>query len=122
MINFWLDVGLAGLFLVLSWLIIVVHFVFPRSEVHAWTIWGATEADFRDYQFGVFCVFSLGIVVHVMFHWDWICATVATRLLKRKAGKDDGTLTLIGVGILVVLIHLVIGGVLAARLSLTNVS
>lgn len=115
MINFWLDVALAGLFLLLAWLMIVVHLVFPRAAGDEWRIAGFTETDFRNGQFGVFCLFSLGIVVHVMFHWDWICGVVATRLLKRKAEKDDGTLTLIGVGVLIAAIHLVIVGVMLAR-------
>lgn len=120
LINFWLDMALAVLFLIQAWLMIVLQYIFPRSVLRTWTIWGATEDDFRDLLFGVFCVFSLGIVVHVMLHWDWVCATVSTRLLKRKASKDDGSLTLIGVGILIGMIHLIIVGVLAARVFLVN--
>ncbi|OYW11522.1 MAG: hypothetical protein B7Z55_19200 [Planctomycetales bacterium 12-60-4] len=90
--------------------------------MRVWTIWGATADDWRDSLFSVFCVFSLGVVIHVMLHWDWICATVATRILGRKAERDDGSQTLIGVGVLVIVIHLIIAGVLAARVSLTSAS
>lgn len=119
LINFWLDVVLAGLFLVLAWMLIVIRYVFPRG-VRVWTIWGGAVEDWQDALFGVFCIFSLGIVLHVMLHWDWICATVATRLLGRKAERDDGTQTLIGVGVLVVAIHLIIASVLAAKVSLLS--
>lgn len=107
------------MFLVLAWMLIVIRYVFPRG-VRVWTIWGGAVEDWQDALFGVFCIFSLGIVLHVMLHWDWICATVATRLLGRKAERDDGTQTLIGVGVLVVAIHLIIAGVLAAKVSLLS--
>ena len=122
LINFWLDVFLAALFLVQAWLFIVLRYVFPRGDDARWTIFGGTADDWQDASFGVFCMFSLAVVVHVMLHWDWICATVSTRLLHRKSKKDDGTHTLIGVGLLVVLIHVLIGGILGARVGLSRVT
>ena len=117
-INFWLDVFLAVVFLVQAWLLAVLHVVFPRGAGNDWKIWGATPLDWSEALFTVYCVFSVGVIVHVMFHWAWICGVVATRLLGRKAGRDDGTHTLIGVGVIVFLIHLLMGGILVARMAL----
>ncbi|MFO0916829.1 MAG: hypothetical protein U0872_00740 [Planctomycetaceae bacterium] len=121
-INFWLDVALLALFLVQCGIFAVLHAVFPRGAGGDWTVWGASPLDWSEMLFRVFCVFSAGIVLHLMLHWDWICGVVATRLLHRKAGKDDGSYTLIGVGILVLLVHLLAGGILAARMALVGPS
>jgi hypothetical protein len=119
LINFWLDVALAVLFLVVAWLLAVVVIVFPPNAA-GWTLWGATVTQWLDRLLAVFCLFAAGIVLHVMLHWTWICGTVATRLMGRKAGKDDGSQTLIGVGLLIVLLHLFGAAVLAARVYLKS--
>lgn len=116
-INFWLDATLLILFLVQSWLLTVVALVFPRGR-DGWTIGGATAGDWLDMLFATSCIFAVAIVVHVMLHWTWICGTVATRLLNRKVGKDDGSQTLIGVGILILLLHVFGAAVLAAKVGL----
>ncbi len=109
---------LAIIFLVQAWMLAVLHVVFPRGAGNDWKIWGATPLDWSEALFTLYCVFSVGVIVHVMFHWAWICGVVATRLLGRKAGRDDGTHTLIGVGVIVFLIHLLMGGILVARMAL----
>lgn len=119
-INFWLDVLLLILFMVQAWMFAVLHVVFPRGAGSDWTIWGATPLDWSEALFLTFCVFAAAIVLHVMFHWAWICGVVATRLMRRKAGKDDGTHTLIGVGLLVFLVHVIIVGILVTRIGLVN--
>lgn len=120
LINFWLDVLLAVIFLVQAWMLAVLHVVFPRGAGPEWKLWGATPLDWSEALFALYCVFSCGIVLHVMLHWAWICGVVATRLLGRKAGRDDGTHTLIGVGVIVFLIHLLMAGILVARMSLVT--
>ena len=119
-INFWLDALLLILFVVQAWMFAVLHVAFPRGAGSDWKIWGATPLDWSESLFTMYCVFSVAIVLHVMLHWAWICGVVATRLLGRKAGKDDGSHTLIGVGMLVVLVHLIGVGVLAARVGLVG--
>ena len=119
-INFWLDVLLAVIFMVQAWMLAVIHYAFPRGAGPNWKIWGGTPLDWSETLLTTYCVFAIGIVLHVMFHWEWICGVVATRILRKKATKDDGSHTLVGVGVLVVLIHVLIGGVLLARMSLTS--
>lgn len=118
-INFWLDVTLLVLFLVMAWLLTVLAVVFPRG-VTGWTVWGHTFSDWLDALFATFCVFTVGVVLHVMLHWTWVCGTVTTRLLGRKATKDDGTQTLIGVGFLILLLHLFGAAVFVARVLLVG--
>lgn len=119
-INFWLDVLLLVLFMVQAWMFAVLHAVFPRGAGPEWKVWGATPLDWAETLFVTFCVFSVGIVLHVMFHWAWICGVVATRIFNRKPGKDDGSHTLIGVGFIVILVHVLAGGILLARVALTG--
>lgn len=117
-INFWLDVFLLATFLIQAWMIAVLQIVFPRGAGADWKVWGATSVDWTDALAATFCVFAAAVVVHVMLHWTWICAVISTRLLGRKAGKDDGSLTLIGVGTIVVIVHLLLAGVIAAKMGL----
>ncbi len=117
-VNFWLDLILLVLFMIQAWLFAVIHVVFPRGAGSEWKIWGATPLDWAEALFAVYCVFGLAVVVHVMFHWSWICGVISTKLLQRKARKDDGSQTLIGVGVIVVLAHLLIAGILIAKVGL----
>lgn len=119
-INFWLDVILLVLFLVQAWMFAVLHVVFPRGADAKYRIWGLTPLDWSESLFATFCIFAVAIVLHVMFHWAWICGIVATRILHQKARKDDGSHTLIGVGLGVLLIHLLVIGILAAKVSMTH--
>lgn len=117
-INFWLDVVLLILFMVQAWMFAVLNVVFPRGAGADWKIWGASPVIWSETLFQVFCVFAVGIVVHVMLHWDWIIGVVSTKYLRRKSGKDDGSHTLLGVGLIVLLVHLLAGGILAAKVAM----
>lgn len=119
-INFWLDLILLVLFMIQAWIFAVLHIVFPRGAGSRWKIWGATPIDWSEALFATFCLFAIAIVVHVMFHWAWICGVVSTRILGRKARKDDGSHTLIGVGIGLLLIHLLVIGILAAKVAMIS--
>jgi hypothetical protein len=119
-VNFWLDVVLLVLFLAQAWMFAVLHIVFPRGAGSDWKVWNATPLDWSESLFATFCVFAVGIVLHVMLHWAWICGVVATRVLGRKAGKDDGSHTLVGVGVIVVLVHLLAVGILLAKIGLVE--
>lgn len=122
MINFWLDTGLAVLFVVQAWLFGVLHVVFPRGAGQEWKVWGASSVIWADALFKVFCLFAGGIIIHVMLHWTWICGVVSTRLLRRKASRDNGVQTLLGVGLLVVIFHVLAFGILATRMGLVGPS
>ena len=119
-INFWLDLTLLVLFLVIAWELAVLRFAFPKGASERWRLLGHTASDWQDLAFNTFCVFAAGIVLHVMLHWQWIVSTIQTRLLHQKATKDDGSHTMIGVSVLFVLIHVVAGGILWAKWAIVE--
>lgn len=119
-VNFWLDALLLMLFMVLAWELAILRLAFPKGAGERWRLLGHTAADWQDLTFNTFCGFALGIVVHVMLHWAWIVATIQTRLLGRKATRDDGSHTMIGVGVLFGLIHVLAAGILWARWAIVE--
>ena len=60
------------------------------------------------------------VLVHIMMHWSWVCGVVVSKILRRnsrEARVDDGSKTLWGVGMLIVVLHL-----LAALLAIAYVT
>ncbi|MCO6459524.1 MAG: DUF4405 domain-containing protein [Pirellulaceae bacterium] len=122
-LNFWLDCLLLVVFLTLVWVSVILRFVFPAATVaEGWTLWGWTYLQWSGFQFGVLCVMVLCVLLHVMLHWSWVCGVVVTRLLPRgdKKARDDGSWTLYGVGLLIVLLNLMGLAIAAAALTIRN--
>ena len=119
-INFWLDTTLLVVFVALMWCAVVVRFVFPLGPtVHDARLWGGNFQQWMTFQFGLICVLALGILVHVMLHWNWVCGVISGfRSSDSKKKMDDGVKTLYGVGLLIVLLNIVGVGVAAATLSI----
>ncbi len=117
MVNFWIDVALLALFAALAASSAVVQYVFPPgTSAEGWRLWGLSYNAWSRIQFGLTSVLALGILVHVMMHWTWVCGVVVNKLLKRKdqwATMDDGIRTLYGVTTLIV-VFIVIGVIVAA--------
>ena len=125
MINFWLDTTLLVNFVALLWVAVVVQFVFPPAENAAgYLLWGLSLSQFMEIQFGVLAVFFLGIVLHLMMHWSWVCGVIGSRLLRQKDGKkrtmDDGQRTILGVGLMIVLLNLMGLGIAVAALAIES--
>lgn len=118
-LNFWLDSFLLVTFVLLGWVAAVLEFVFPaRADLTGWTLWGADVVFWRDVQFGVLCVLAAGIALHVMLHWSWVCGVINRQVCRRTVIRQDGTDTLIGVGLIAVILHVLAIGVLVARWAL----
>lgn len=100
----------------------IFRFAFPPPTTsHGWLLWGRTYDDWAAIQFVIFCLFSGGILLHLMLHWSWICGVVAARLSKwreKTVRWDDGTQTLYGVIALIALLHVLGAGVFAALLAI----
>lgn len=119
LVNFWLDTFLLMAFVVLGWVSAVLQFVFPaRTDATGWTLWGGDVVAWRNLQFGVLSVLATGIVLHVMLHWSWVCGVLNKQLLKRKAIREDGSDTLVGVALIAVVLHILAIGVLLASWSI----
>lgn len=114
-VNFLLDSLLLIMFSALMATSVIVRFVFPPGpDAAGWLLWGYTYHAWCTWQFALIAALALGILVHVMLHWSWVCGIAVTQFLRNKRAKlDDGTQTIVGVGFLIVLLNL-IGLVVAA--------
>ena len=83
-----------------------------------WTLWGLDYEGWSSVQVSLLGVILLAILVHVMLHWKWVCGVIATRLLHRPGKVDDGTETLYGVALLIVLVMTTTGLLVAAQLMI----
>ncbi len=122
-INFWVDCTLLTLFVVLIWVSTVIRFVFPHGPSSAdWYIWSWDLYQWINLQFMILSMFMSTVVLHVMLHWTWVCGVISARFLRRKDGSrpvmDDGTRTLYGVGLLILLLHVLALAVGAAALMM----
>jgi hypothetical protein len=116
-VNFWIDASLLLALSILDWVSATLQIVFPApTRAGGWTLWGLTFDQWRDVQFGTLCLFALGILVHVMMHWNWICSLIATQIIRARQRPDEGMQTIYGVITLIVLLHLIAAGVIAAML------
>ena len=125
LINFWLDSVLLVNFLTLVWVSVIVQFVFPPAEAAAgYALWGMALSHWMDVQFGILSVFCLGIVLHLMMHWSWVCGVLGSRFLRERDGKkrvmDDGQRTILGVGLMIVLLNIMGLGIAFAVLSMRS--
>ena len=123
-INFWLDTFLLVVFLLLCWISIVLRYAFPAPTASdGWTLWGATYLDWADFQFSTLCVMMASIVLHVMLHWSWVCGVISKWYRNRNPDsavgqQDNGSRTLWGVGLLIIICNVIGFGIAAAVLSI----
>jgi len=109
-INFLLDAVLLLITLALISTTAVLRFVFPPPTSSAgWTLWGSGYDSWANLQFVLTSLVGGAVVLHIMMHWSWVCGVVITKLLRRPAREamlDDGSQTLWGVGMLIVVLNL----------------
>lgn len=121
-LNFFLDSALLAVFVLLAWTMAIFRFGFPpATTAQGWLLWGRSYDDWAAIQFVIFCLFSVGILFHLMLHWSWICGVITSRLSKwrNKAIRwDEGAQTLYGVIALIALLHVLGVGVFAAMLAM----
>lgn len=119
--NFVLDVLLLINFLVLVWVSCVLRFAFPPpTSADEFRLWGINYNGWSEFGFLLLALIVLGILVHVMMHWSWVCGVIATKLLGIKAKADDAAQTLYGVGFLMAILLVFAAGLLAAKVSVQS--
>lgn len=116
-INVALDAFLLVVLVGLCIAAVIVRFVFPPGPAAAgWTLWGLDYDSWNCIQFGLLSLLAVGVLVHVMFHWSWVCNVLASRLARGGRGRvDEGMQTIYGVALLIVLLN-VIGITVAAAM------
>lgn len=125
MVNFVLDTILLINFVMLVWVAVIVQFIFPPAvAANGYTLWGLDLGQWMDLQFGVLAVFCLGILLHLMMHWTWVCGVIGSRLFRSRDGKkrvmDDGQRTILGVGLMIVLLNVMGLGIALAALAIRS--
>jgi hypothetical protein len=118
-VNFLLDGLLLVLFCAIMATAVIVRFVFPPGpDAAGWLLWGYSYHAWCTFHFGLIAAMALGILVHLMLHWSWVCAVAVAQFMRDKRSKlDEGTQTIVGVGLLIVLLNIVGFIVGAAALS-----
>ena len=121
-LNFLLDTLLLVIFSSLVFSGVVVRFVFPpASDARGWLLWGLTYDQWSTVQFAIIAVMTLAVLVHVMLHWSWVCGVVMTRLARSsKAKLDNGTQTIYGVGLMILILNILGLAIAIAALSIQS--
>lgn len=105
LVNFWLDALLGLTFVVLSIVAVIVQFVFPPGvAARGASLWGMSYGQWCSVQFMLIAGLGLGILLHVMLHWTWVCSVLSKRVLNQSEVPDDGIRTVYGVGLLIALL------------------
>ncbi|MCA9050648.1 MAG: DUF4405 domain-containing protein [Planctomycetaceae bacterium] len=121
LVNFWLDVVLGAAFVLLSVAAVIVQFVFPPgTATKGWFLWGMSYGQWCSIQFALIALLGIGVLVHVMLHWTWVCGVLSKRILNQSEIPDDGIRTVYGVGLLIAL--LLFGAVVVGVAQMTIVS
>src|SRR4029079_18213435 len=95
----------------------------PGPDSKGWLLWGLSYDQWATLQFAMVAVLALGVLIHVMLHWNWVCGFLAARLVRDKKAKiDDGTQTLYGVGLLIVILNLLGLAIAAPPLPIRGLS
>ena len=118
LINFWIDAALLATVTFVGWVAMMMQVVFPAPTFAAgWTLWGLTYNQWHDLRFGSICFCALVILLHVMLHWNWVCSVIGAQILRLRCRPDDEMQTMYGVATLISLLTLILGGVIAALLT-----
>ena len=123
-INFWVDVSLLIIFLLLCWIVIVLRYVFPvAAQAEGWKLWGYDYLAWSDLHFATLCAMLGTVLLHVMLHWTWVCGVIENWQRKRKGETggnkaDTGNRTLWGVGLLIVILNVLGLAIAVAALSI----
>ena len=104
-LNFWLDASLLIVLIVLGITAVIVQFVFPPGvAARGWMLWGMSYGKWTSLQFAELCILCVGVLIHVMLHWTWVCSVATRRILRIRQLPDDGIRTVYGVGFLILLL------------------
>lgn len=124
-LNFIVDVLLLLLLVTAATAACIVQFIFPAGTIAAgWTLWGLGYDAWSRIAFVCFGVFVLGVLLHLILHWNWICGFVASRLTKYSGRQvkvpPDGIRTIYGVTLLITLLTLLAAILIIAEIGVNG--
>jgi hypothetical protein len=123
LLNFWLDAALFVAILVVLWVSLLLRMIFPRATAAAgWELWGLSYDEWHDVQFFALCVCVLLALEHLVLHWKWVCAVIATRLLRVRKRPDEGVQALYGVGTFIAILFFLMATLFVASLAIKSPS
>lgn len=123
LVNFWLDAALFLAILFLVWVSVMLQVVFPApTSAAGWQLWGLSFDQWRDAQFYSLCGCALLALEHLVLHWNWVCAVLATQILRLKARPDEGSQAVYGVATFILILLAMMAGIIAAILSVQSPS
>jgi len=109
-VNFVLDSVLLVVFVALMGTTAILRFIFPSAAAASgWKLWGYVLDDWLGGEFVLVALLTFLIAIHLMLHWTWICGVIANRCSrwrKRNVRFDEGSQTLLGVGLLILILNL----------------
>lgn len=82
--NFVIDLASLFVFLGLIMTGLVLFLVLPHGSGKS-MVWGLTRHEWGDLHFWLAVGFVVLMVVHIIFHWNWIISMVRTRLLDKMS-------------------------------------
>lgn len=104
-VNFIVDAVVALLFLCVLGVASIVHFIFPApSRAQGWSVWGRDLDRWTIIEVVTISLFAIAVLVHLSFHWTWVCGFITARVSKRTRHRITMTpsvRTLYGVCVLV---------------------
>lgn len=119
--NFWLDAALAAVFVALVTVSTLLRCVFPSPTAAAgWRLWGYDYDQWVRGQFIILCALGVGIVLHVMLHWSWVCGMLTRGKAQSSLRTDNGVQTIVGVLFLAAILHIIGFTILAGMLSIVS--
>jgi hypothetical protein len=121
LINLILDAALFFTIIAVMWISVMLQVIFPPPTVaDGWRLWGLGYDQWRNAQFYALCLFALLSVEHVVLHWNWVCCTIATQLLRLKTRPDEASQAVLGVGTFITILVTMMATLVAALLSVAS--
>lgn len=118
-LNFWLDALLLVNVVVIGWVSAILQIAFPAPTVaDGWKLWGLTFDQWRDIQSTALCCCGLLALEHLVLHWNWVCCTITTRILRVNTRPDEGVQALYGIGTFIAIITFVLCSVIFAMMCI----
>jgi hypothetical protein len=122
--NFIVDAVLLLLFVIALAAQMALQFAFPAgTQADGWRLWGLGYDAWSRISFASLAGFAVGVLVHLMLHWNWVCGFVTARLGRsrgRPVALNDSEKTIVGVTLLIIVLTTIGGFVGAATFAIAE--